>query len=508
MSHSSRASRRKSSENSMKSAKQSKTKKGKRDVPELTAPLSELTKSYHHIPLKDMDAWVNRSVETRLKECGKKEGWIPRPMNSFMLYRSAYAERTKHWCLQNNHQVVSSVSGTSWPMEPLEIRERFIEWARQERENHAKAHPGYKFSPAKTDASRRKRKGGPKEPDDDESADLEELDVDWQPSRSSRNRKRNGRAKRAKTAHNAQHPVNVEFQVEYGAPAASEPSSTEQSTYEFNNPGKVRPPQLDNLQHGEYYQAIVDSNFLGTGRVEDVSFLKAEAPHSHNEPKEELVGLPGADHHELLLDPQLSGDNVNLARNPDIGVPLDPHLDPSFFDFDFEQLGELDSSLCQTILKSFDQTGILDMSESKTEGPHVGDNQYEDQNQDENGHPKGAQSNENGYQNVYRDAYRNQRPEEVEDEQPNEFPSILEQTSIPNEHGLKPDKEPGELNDGKLDDENLDDELFGDDLFGDDPFGDEKRGDEESSDEKPGHEKPDHKAGNNEKPPSAKKRSR
>lgn len=103
-----------------------------------------------------MDAWVNRSAEVRRKEVEKRNGYVTRPMNSFMLYRSAYAERTKQWCLQNNHQVVSSVAGESWPLEPQEVRDQFNEWAKIERANHAAAHPEYKFSPSKSTNKRRK----------------------------------------------------------------------------------------------------------------------------------------------------------------------------------------------------------------------------------------------------------------------------------------------------------------------------------------------------------------
>lgn len=495
MPHSGKAPRRKSSASPVKPAKPTKTKKGKRDVPALTAPLSELTKSYDHIPLKDMDEWVNRSVETRLKECTKKEGWIPRPMNSFMLYRSAYAERTKHWCLQNNHQVVSSVSGLSWPMEPPEIRERFIEYARQERENHAKAHPGYKFSPAKTDASRRKRKGATKEQDDDQSVDLQEFDDDWQPSRSSKNTKRKGRAKRAKTANDPQHPVNLDFQVEYGGHAGPEHLLTEQSTFEFNNPGKLPPPQLDNLQDGELYQAIVDFNSLGAGRVEDVSFLKTDASQPHSEATEELVGLPGADH-ELLLDPQLNADNFNLGINPDIGLPLDPNLDSLFLDFDFDQLNELNGGLGD-IFQGIDHHGFLDTSENNTVDPQVSGNQHEDQNEAENGHKDSAQ---NKSPKEYKNGYQNQRPEEGEDKQSMEFPNTPDKTSIPEHSGLKPQKKPRKLDHGKHDDEKLDDEKFDDEKFDDEKPGDEKPGDEKPVDEKPGDEKPGDEKPGDEKP--------
>ncbi len=69
--------------------------------------------------VRDIPAYVNRNTETRHAEVTKrKNGHITRPMNSFMLYRSAYAERTKAWARENNHQVVSAVAGASWPLEP------------------------------------------------------------------------------------------------------------------------------------------------------------------------------------------------------------------------------------------------------------------------------------------------------------------------------------------------------------------------------------------------------
>src|SRR5262249_23288537 len=144
-----------------RAAKPKKTRSGKDrpEVPKLTAPLSILTRDYHDIPVRDMEAWVNRSAETRIAEANKRQGYVTRPMNSFMLYRSAYAERTKHWCTQNNHQVVSSVSGESWPLEPPEIREKYNELARIERINHQNAHPSYRFQPSKAGGATRKRKG-------------------------------------------------------------------------------------------------------------------------------------------------------------------------------------------------------------------------------------------------------------------------------------------------------------------------------------------------------------
>lgn len=154
--------------------KDKKSKLDKSKTPRLTAPLSVLTKDMA-TPVRDIEAWVNRPVEERLKEVEKRNGYVTRPMNSFMLYRSAYAERTKQWCTQNNHQIVSSVSGESWPMEPDEVRDQFDLWAKTERQNHHDAHPTYKFSPSKAANKRRK---GEMSDDEDELSDLDERNPD------------------------------------------------------------------------------------------------------------------------------------------------------------------------------------------------------------------------------------------------------------------------------------------------------------------------------------------
>ncbi|KAF9250133.1 transcriptional regulator family: HMG [Penicillium roqueforti] len=124
---------------------------------QLEGPISQLTESFHTTPIKDMDAWVSRSASERQDEVRKKNGKISRPMNSFMLYRSAYAERTKRLVGANNHQIVSKIAGQGWKLEPVEIRRKYEDLAKLERDNHAATHPNYKFSPNKaaTTASRR-----------------------------------------------------------------------------------------------------------------------------------------------------------------------------------------------------------------------------------------------------------------------------------------------------------------------------------------------------------------
>jgi hypothetical protein len=274
-------------------ARSTTSKKSKLDrskTPKLTAPLSVLTKDLS-VPLKDMDEWVHRSAETRQAEVTKRNGYVTRPMNSFMLYRSCYAERTKAWCVQNNHQVVSSVSGESWPMEPAEVRQQFEEWARIERENHAKAHPEYKFSPSK---STKRRKG--EMSDDDAEVDGSDLDADPD----GEYRAGGGRLTRLRKAQQqaaAQYvemmPMNSTFGFDshpyFGAQQQQHqqqlPTGYEQSQYHFQNPGRPIPSNvvydanglMYDPQTGAYLQTATYQN-PHYGYVQDVVGVRVPTP--------------------------------------------------------------------------------------------------------------------------------------------------------------------------------------------------------------------------------------
>lgn len=238
-----------------RSKREKKSKLDKPKTPKLTAPLSVLTKDMN-VPLKNMDEWVNRSGEMRKQETIKRNGYVTRPMNSFMLYRSAYAERTKQWCLQNNHQVVSSVSGESWPMEPAEVRDRFNNWAKIERANHAAAHPDYKFSPSK--ANNKKRKGEESE-EEEEPSDLDDPDAEYRGGRATKQRKQTPQEP-------AYLPSTQAFETMpyYGRqPVGYAPSQYHQ----YATPGRPLPSNIAFDQHGvaydqqtgSYYQLAVHS---------------------------------------------------------------------------------------------------------------------------------------------------------------------------------------------------------------------------------------------------------
>ena len=312
--------------NSPRAKRTTKNKSEKTKIPKIDAPLSELTKNMDDIPVKDMNEWVNRSAEVRRKEVEIRSGYVTRPMNSFMLYRSAYAERTKIWCLQNNHQVVSSVSGESWPLEPPEIRDKYNEYARIERDNHAKAHPGYKFSPSKTQNSGRKRKGASEDIEEEEPSDLDDPDYEWRPKPGKRARSKRNKA----SSHDTGYPSSNTSLDDLGMRGLDPSTGQNMSSYQFTNPGKPPPKQIDvNALYNQYYQTNTYPSSMGSN-VEDVVIRKTETPNMQYGTAQPLVALPGIQHY-ALLDQQIF-DNSAAAMN-------DPQVDPLLLAYDNEFTG-------------------------------------------------------------------------------------------------------------------------------------------------------------------------
>jgi len=131
--------------------KRSKVSKPAPKGPSLTAPLSILP-ACAHIPLKDVAAHVKRPARIRRTDAAysrnRKNQAIPRPSNSFMLYRMAYTDRIQALSREaDNHQVVSSVAGESWRMETEQVREEFAQLAEVEKVQHEKAWPDYRYQP-------------------------------------------------------------------------------------------------------------------------------------------------------------------------------------------------------------------------------------------------------------------------------------------------------------------------------------------------------------------------
>lgn len=255
-----------------------------------------------------MDAWVNRPADERQREVAKRNGYVTRPMNSFMLYRSAYAERTKQWCLQNNHQVVSSVSGESWPMEPQEVRDQFNEWAKLERANHQAAHPEYKFSPSKSTNKRRK---GDFSDEEEEASDLDAVDPDGEYRGPAGRSTRQRRQQQLEQQQQQQHvPLNATYGFDSHPYFGQQASGYEQSQYQYANPGRPVPSNLAYDPNGLPFDPRT-GHYIQTSTythpqypyVQDVRGVRVPTPSSLNggqqqQPQQSIggYGLPGGQH--------------------------------------------------------------------------------------------------------------------------------------------------------------------------------------------------------------------
>lgn len=317
-----------------KPAPKKKSKAGQGDkqkMPKLTAPLSVLTKDMPNIPIRNMEEWVNRSAEMRRTEVEKRNGYVTRPMNSFMLYRSAYAERTKQWCRQNNHQVVSSVSGESWPLEPAEIRDLYNEYAKIERINHQNAHPTYKFSPSKTAAPPRKRKG--EYSDDDEPSDLE--DAEWAPGHG-RSRLRHSRRSDRSLGYPA-NTMNTDF---FDKSFGLNGNGMTKSSWDMGHGARPMPIPIQGDMYNQYFPtAGVHPNMsMGSVDLEDLRMQRADTPGAAMQfsPDHSLLGLPGGNAADLMQ--QLHSQDATPLTD---GGQVDPML----LVFDGSQSQEMDPSM-------------------------------------------------------------------------------------------------------------------------------------------------------------------
>ncbi|KAI1503230.1 hypothetical protein F5X99DRAFT_407307 [Biscogniauxia marginata] len=244
---------------------------------ELDAPLSVLCKDMEvpDVPDVDIDQYVRRSPEQRRTEVAQsKDQKIKRPMNAFMLYRKAYQNRTKALRKQHNHQFISQVCGVGWNMEPQELRDRFDELAKIERENHRLAFPDYKFSPTKNP---------PKKPNEEDVAAanarqavddgpvLDDYKYDSPPP--SRNESRGTRSsslfgdpdgeyrppRAAAAAAYAQFPQHHHQQQHPASRIPSYGAAAYQSSFQYSNPGKPRPAEYGaNLGQNQFYQQNSD----------------------------------------------------------------------------------------------------------------------------------------------------------------------------------------------------------------------------------------------------------
>ncbi|OJD21270.1 hypothetical protein ACJ73_07393 [Blastomyces percursus] len=302
-------------------------KRGGPDEIIVPRPLSELTKGMR-IPVRNMELHVMRSAEQRQKEVEQKKGKIARPMNSFMLYRSAYAEATKEWCAQNNHQVVSRVAGLSWPKEPKEVRDYYERLANIERDNHDKAHPNYKFAPNKSTNTPKKKKAlnlKEEEPSDVSDHDFAIASSSQNPVRHMCGASFQDGSFRSRT------PTPIDRDSSYDSRQGTPfdqigdvylNGDMNRSSWQMSNPGRPHPGMLSPPEQQHYYQPSIHQSSLGPN-IEDVTFKKMGVPGIQYDGPGALAGLPGNAHPDLLQQQPLPQSRTPVSLN---GLQVDPQL--------------------------------------------------------------------------------------------------------------------------------------------------------------------------------------
>lgn len=329
----------------------------------LSGPLSELTKDMTNIQIKDTEAWVNRSVENRREEA-KKDNFVKRPSNSFILYRSAYADRARAWEKSPNHQKISSLAGESWAMEPPKIRKQFDAWAKVERENHAKAFPDYKFQPQTAKATNRKRKG--RGGDSEEELSDNDSDYAYVPNGAGRSLKPKKSKRPYRDTSYTPSGTSVDEYDPNGFDAAD---LFHASSYQRNNPGKPLPAPLNQQAlHNQYYQTTSRPNqrMAHLGHVEDVFVHPIDGPPGYHQPAPPVIGIPGGYHHELegkesghqmlssnsQLDPMLASYDQSHPRYS--GTSGNEHVNQMMSGFGTGQSGEYQTPAYSPVLNDFE----------------------------------------------------------------------------------------------------------------------------------------------------------
>lgn len=315
-----------------------KKKKGRekadKDKVHLEKPLSEMGEEWKQSMI-EIEVYINRTAETRHREIEtdrKQPGKIKRPMNSFMLYRKAFQNHTKAYCEHNNHQVVSKVCGASWDQEPESIRKQFGDWAKMERANHQKAHPGYKFTPAKPKNAKRKHNS------DDES-ELETYDWD-SGQKIKRSRSHTGTpAPDELFNHHGYYPPPPQHQ-QYGQHPSQMNSRALMSSYGYSNPNKQMPAPYGSMvmnQSGQYLapNTMTNINYQSRGYpVEDIAYHKTPSPSNHYQQppmQQNMVdSYGGPQHHGMEHTPPPTG-YMHSNSHLDSGIyPMnDSSFDPS-----------------------------------------------------------------------------------------------------------------------------------------------------------------------------------
>lgn len=218
-------------------------------------------------------------------------------------------------------------------METADVVQKFKDYYEMEKENHAKAHPTYKFSPAKSSPGRKRRLTGETLDEEDDGSELGDFDSEYRPRGGRRSRPAKTPRTGTPTSYPA-NPANPPFGG-YGPALVNMDLGYHESAWQSTNPGKPMPAPMDpHLPDGQFYQTSI---YRRAPNVEDVFIYRTEAPRSQPSASQALIGLPGGSHEELL-----GVDSAENSPSPQVdplllGLPCqvgDVVHDQDFQDFD------------------------------------------------------------------------------------------------------------------------------------------------------------------------------
>jgi hypothetical protein len=209
-------------------------------------------------------------------------------------------------------------------MEPEEVRNQFNEWAKLERDNHAKAHPDYKFSPSK--ATNKRRKGEFSDDEDDAASDL-----NGDPDGEYRGSGRSVRQRR-QIDPNAGAQAYLESNVGFSSHPYYGQRSYDPSSYVYA--GRTVPSNVAydgnglayNPQTGTYVQTSVHQH-PQYGYVQEVRGVRVPTPGSVNGASQTLggYGMPGTGQmsaEDLFVATSRTGTPAMQAQYNQYGQPV------------------------------------------------------------------------------------------------------------------------------------------------------------------------------------------
>ncbi|KAI8369831.1 high mobility group box domain-containing protein, partial [Choanephora cucurbitarum] len=95
--------------------------------------------------------------------CSKvdKDSKIPRPLNSFMIFRLEKQREITQLCPGANHRDMSKIISKWWHELPAEEKQVYIDQAAKTKKEHIMKYPGYKYRPKRNSKPKRAYKKHP-----------------------------------------------------------------------------------------------------------------------------------------------------------------------------------------------------------------------------------------------------------------------------------------------------------------------------------------------------------